>query len=82
MDVVANVIKAESVRGVAGNGLGAGLPARGIVGERLRGIVALGKLFLLENAAGGAFPFGLGGQAVVAAALLAQPFAVACGFVP
>ena len=61
VDVVADIVEAEGVGGVAGNWLGAGLPARGVVGKRLRGIVAPGELFLLEAAAGGEFPFGFCG---------------------
>ena len=69
VDVVANIVEAEGVGGVAGDGFGAGLPASGVVGERLRGIVAPGELLLFETAAGGVLPFGFGGQAVEAAGL-------------
>ena len=82
VDIVANIVKAEGVGSVAGDGLGASLPARGIVGERLRRGVAPGKMFLFEAAAGGEFPFGFRGQAIGAAGLRTQPFAVASGFVP
>src|SRR5271155_1649396 len=33
MDVVANVVESEGVGGVAGDGFGSGLPARGVVGK-------------------------------------------------
>src|ERR1700740_1507009 len=48
VNVVADVIEAEGVGGVAGDGLGAGLPAGGVVGERLRRSVAPGKIVLFK----------------------------------
>ena len=77
VDVVADVVKAERVGCVACDGLGTGLPARRVVGKRLRRVVSPGELLLFEASAGGAFPFGFGGQAEGRAGLRAQPFAVA-----
>src|ERR1019366_908982 len=82
MDVVANVVQAESVGGVASDRLGAGLPACGVVGEGLRRVVTPWEVFLFQAAAGGVLPFGFGRQAVGAGGLRAQPFAVAGGFMP
>jgi hypothetical protein len=82
VDVVADVVKAEGAGRVARDRLRAILPARGVVRERLRRFVSPGKLFLLEAAAGGEFPFGFGGQAVDAARLAAEPLALAHRFVP
>jgi hypothetical protein len=76
VDVVAHVVKAEGVGSVAGDGLGSGLPARGVVGERLRRIVAPGEILLFEIAAGGALPFGFAGKTVGEAGLRGQPLAV------
>ena len=56
--------------------------ARGIVGERLRWIVAPRKLILLETTPGGAFPFGLSGEAETVSGLLSQPFAITQCFMP
>src|SRR5579862_7038344 len=82
VDVVANIVEAESVRSVMGHRLWTGLPARGVVRARVRRVVTPRKLFLLETAAGSAFPLGFGGQAVASGRLFTQPFAVAGGFVP
>jgi len=82
VNIVANVIKAERVGSVLSDWLGASLPACGVVWKRLRRIIAPGKLFLFEAAAGGTFPFGFGGKAEVASGLVTQPFAVARGIMP
>src|SRR5580700_8208799 len=82
MDVVANIIKAKGVGGIARDGLGASLPAYGVVGKRMWSIVAPGELLLLEAATGGALPFCLCGQAVGAASLRTQPLAVTNRFKP
>src|SRR5260370_6572059 len=64
VNVVANVVEAEGVGGVTRDGLGSGLPASGVIRERLRRSVAPGEIVLLEVAAGGALPLGFGGKAV------------------
>jgi hypothetical protein len=71
VDIVANVIEAERVGSIAGDWFGTVLPTGGVVGKRLRRIVAPGKLFLLKAAAGGALPFGLCGEAEGASCLSA-----------
>ena len=81
VDVVAHIIEAEIVGRVLGHGLGSGLPARGVVGDRLRRIVALivvdpGKIALLEIGAGGALPLGFGWKTVGTGGLLCEPVAV------
>lgn len=82
VDIVADVVKAEGVGGVLCNPLGAFLPARGIVGERLRGGVTPGEGSLFEAASSREFPFRFSGQAIGAGSLGLQPFAVAGGFMP
>jgi len=82
VDVVAHVIEAEIVGGVAGDRLGSGLPSRGVIGERLRWLVAPGEFVLVEMAAGGALPLGFGGKAVRASGLLGKPVAVTVGVKP
>jgi len=82
VDVVAEVVKAEGIGGVAGDGLGSGLPASGVVGKRFQRFVAPGKIFLFEIAAGGALPFGLSGEMVGATGLGGQPLTVMVGFEP
>src|ERR1700682_816635 len=82
MDVVANIVEAEKVGGVTGDWLRAVLPASGIIGTRLRRVVAPGELFLFFIASGGALPLGFGGQMVRAAGLSSQPFAILCGTKP
>ena len=82
VDIVADVVEAECVGGVAGYGLGAGLPARGVIGQKLWWIVAPGELFLFEAAAGGAFPFGFGGKAIGASSLRREPLAILNGLKP
>src|SRR5580704_2606150 len=66
VDVVADVVEAEGVGRVAGYGLGSGLPASGVVGERLGRdiVIAPGEIVLLEIGAGGALPFGFSGKTV------------------
>src|ERR1700730_1160001 len=76
VDVVANIVKAKGVGGIAAHRLGTGLPASGVVGERLRRSIAQRKIFLLHSAAGGKLPLGFGGQTVEAGGLRAQPIAV------
>ena len=82
VDVFANVIQAEGIGSVASHRLRAGLPARGIVGERLRRGIAPRESLLLEAAAGGQFPFRFGRQAVGTANLRTEPLAVSSGFEP
>jgi len=82
MDVVANIVKAEGIRGVTRDMLGACLPARRVVRERLGRIVAPGELLLFEAATGGALPFGFTGQTEGASSLRTQPLAVANRFKP
>jgi hypothetical protein len=82
VNIVADVVKAEGVGSVTGDSFGTSLPARRIVGQRLRRIVSPRKLFLFESAACGAFPFGLGGKTEVASGLRAQPLAIAQCIVP
>src|SRR5216684_6969510 len=82
VNVVANVVEAEGVGSVTRDGLGSGLPASGVIGERLRRSVAPGKIVLFEVVAGGALPLGFGGKAVGAAGLAGQPAAVAVGAKP
>src|SRR5580692_12127694 len=77
VEIVANVVKAKSVGGVACNPLRTRLPARRVVGKRLRRFVTPGKVFLFKAAARRTLPFGLGRQTVVAARLRAKPLAVA-----
>src|SRR5687768_11732808 len=48
-------------------------PGRGLQGFLIH------RLGLLDSAAGGVFPFGLGGQAIFLAGLLAEPGAVSLG---
>ena len=69
VDVLANIVEAEGVGGVARNRLRAGLPARGVIGKRPRRIVAPGEIFLFQAAACGMFPFSFRGQAVGSASL-------------
>jgi hypothetical protein len=82
VNVVADIVKAERVRGVSGDRFRAGLPARGIVWHRLRRIVSPWKLLLFEAAAGGVFPFSFGRKAEGTGCLRGQPFAIAGGFMP
>src|ERR1022692_1297256 len=82
VNVVASVVETEGVGGVAGDGVGAGQPAGGVVRERLRRLVAPGKIVLLEIAASGALPFGFGGKTVGAAGLGGEPVAVTVGVEP
>jgi len=82
VDIVANVIQAERVGGVTGDGLGTGLPAPGVVRKRLRRLVAPGIILLFEIAAGSAFPLGFGGKTVGAAGLRDEPLAIAIGIEP
>src|SRR5437588_10895972 len=72
VDVVANVVETEGIGSVTRDGLGSGLPAGGVIRERLRRSVAPRKIVLFEVAAGGAFPLGFGGKAVGAAGLASQ----------
>src|SRR5579863_9497409 len=67
VDIVTNVVKAESVGRIVRDRFWAGLPARRIVRKRLRWFVAPGELFLFEAAARCALPFGFCWQTVVAA---------------
>ena len=69
MDVVAEIVESEGIGSIAGDGLGAGLPASGVVGKRLRRLVAPGEILLLEIATGGTLPFGFGGETVGAVSL-------------
>ena len=82
VDVVAHVVKTECVGCVEGDEFGSGLPACGVVGERLRRIIAPGKILLFEIAASGALPFGFGGKTVGAGGLRGQPLAVTVGLEP
>jgi len=82
VDVVAHIEEAEGVGSVAGHGVRPGLPAGGVVGERLRRVIAPGKIMLLEVAAGGVLPFGFGGKTKAATGLLGEPAAVAIGVKP
>src|SRR5260370_36141715 len=78
VNVVASVVEAEGIGRVTRDGLGSGLPASGVIGERLRRSVAPGKIVLFEVAAGGALPLGFGGKTVGAGGLLSERAAVRC----
>src|ERR1700686_1936042 len=82
VDVVANVIETVGAGSVAGDGFGTGLPAGGVVRERLRRVVAPGKILLLEIAASGALPLGFGGKTVGTAGLRCEPLAVGISVEP
>src|SRR5258708_9399939 len=82
VDIVANIVEAEKVGGVTGDWLWAVLPASGIIGTRLRRLVAPGELFLFFVASGGALPLGFGGQTVRVAGLSSQPLAILCAMKP
>ena len=76
VDVIAEVVEAEGIWRVEGDWLGAIEPPRRVIGKRLRRVVAPGKIFLLEVAAGGALPLGFGGKAVGAGGLGGEPVAI------
>src|SRR5882672_2325099 len=82
VNVVANVVEAEGVGDVARDGLGSGLPASGVIRERLRRSVAPGEIVLLEIAAGGALPFGFGWETVRTRGLGGEPLAITVGVEP
>src|SRR3981081_4482040 len=82
VDVVANIVKAENVGGVTGDGLGSVLPASGVVRTGLRWLVAPGKLFLLFVTSRGTLPLGFSGQTVRATGLSSEPFAILRGLKP
>src|ERR1700678_440924 len=60
VEIVADIVKAKCVGGVAGNLRRGRLPARRVVGKLLRRFVTPGKVFLFKAAARGTLPFGLG----------------------
>src|ERR1700731_3062463 len=82
VNVVANVIEAEGVGRVMGYRLGAILPASRVIRERLRRLVAPGKIFLFEIAARSTLPFRLRWKTVAAAGLRTQPLAVSIRLEP
>ena len=82
VDVVADVVQAESAGRVLRDRLRTVLPTTGVIGKRLWWFVSPRELLLFEASPGGAFPLCLGRKAELVPSLRAQPVAVTYGFVP
>lgn len=82
VDVVANVVQAESIWGISCDRLRTGLPSGRVIRQRLRRIISPGELRLFKAAASSKFPFGFGGKTERTSGLRAEPFAVMRGLVP
>src|SRR6476646_7574448 len=82
VNVLAYVIKAESVRLTLGDRLGPILPKISVVGTRLRRLIAPGKQLSFEPTARSPFPFRFCRESIVASRSRKKPFAITRRFKP